>query len=30
VRGDPELAILVSFFRQAEPHDENDTTARFD
>jgi quercetin dioxygenase-like cupin family protein len=30
VRGDPELAILVSFFRQAESHDENDTTARFD
>jgi quercetin dioxygenase-like cupin family protein len=30
VRGDPELAILVSFFRQAEQHDENDTTARFD
>ena len=30
VRGDPDIAILVSFFRQAEPHDENDTTARFD
>jgi quercetin dioxygenase-like cupin family protein len=30
VRGDPELAIPVSFFRQAEQHNENDTTARFD
>ena len=30
VQGDPDLAILVSFFRQAEPPDENDTTARFD
>jgi len=30
VRGDPELAILVSFFRQDEPHNEDDTTARFD
>ena len=30
VQGDPDVAILVSFFRQAEPQDENDTTARFD
>lgn len=30
VQGDPDVAILVSFFRQAAPQDENDTTARFD
>jgi quercetin dioxygenase-like cupin family protein len=30
VRGDPDVAILVSFFRQAEARDENDTTARFE
>jgi quercetin dioxygenase-like cupin family protein len=30
VRGEPDVAILVSFFRQAESRDENDTTARFD
>jgi quercetin dioxygenase-like cupin family protein len=30
VQGDPDVAILVSFFRQADPLDENDTTARFD
>ena len=30
VQGDPDVALLVSFFRQAEPRDENDTTARFD
>jgi len=30
VQGDPDVAILVTFFRQADPHDENDTTARFD
>ena len=30
VQGDPDVAILVTFFRQAEPPDENDTTARFD
>jgi quercetin dioxygenase-like cupin family protein len=30
VQADPDLAILVSFFRQSEPQDENDTTARFD
>ena len=30
VQGDPDVAILVSFFRQGEAQDENDTTARFD
>jgi hypothetical protein len=30
VQGTPDVAILVSFFRQADPRDENDTTARFD
>jgi quercetin dioxygenase-like cupin family protein len=30
VQGDPDLAILVTFFRQADRQDENDTTARFD
>jgi quercetin dioxygenase-like cupin family protein len=30
VQGNPDVALLVSFFRQAEPRDENDTTARFD
>lgn len=30
VQGDPDLAILVSFFRQAEPQDEADTTAPLD
>ena len=30
VQGAPDVALLVSFFRQAEPRDENDTTARFD
>ncbi|HUN58155.1 MAG TPA: hypothetical protein VMU41_08570 [Candidatus Binataceae bacterium] len=30
VQADPDVAILVSFFRQADPPDENDTTARFD
>jgi quercetin dioxygenase-like cupin family protein len=30
VRGDPDVAILFSFFRQAESRDENDTTALFD
>jgi quercetin dioxygenase-like cupin family protein len=30
VQGDPDIAILVTFFRQADPHDETDTTARFD
>jgi quercetin dioxygenase-like cupin family protein len=30
VQAAPDLAILVSFFRQAGPFDENDTTARFD
>jgi quercetin dioxygenase-like cupin family protein len=30
VRANPEVAILVSFFRQAKPPDGNDTTARFD
>jgi quercetin dioxygenase-like cupin family protein len=29
VQGDPDIAILVTFFRQADPQDENDTTARF-
>lgn len=27
VEGDPDVAILVSFFRQAEAHDERDATA---
>lgn len=30
VQGDPNIAILVTFFRQGEMADENDTTARFD
>ena len=30
VQGDPEAAILVSFFRQDDARDENDTTAQFD
>ncbi len=30
VQGDPDVAIMVTFFRQADPQDENDTTARFD
>jgi quercetin dioxygenase-like cupin family protein len=30
VQGNPDVAILVSFFRQAGTLDENDTTARFD
>jgi quercetin dioxygenase-like cupin family protein len=30
VQGDPDVAILVSFFRQAEAHDERDSTAQFD
>lgn len=30
VQGDPAVAILVTFFRQTELHDENDTTAKFD
>ena len=30
VQGDPDVAILVTFFRQAEAQDERDTTARFD
>jgi quercetin dioxygenase-like cupin family protein len=30
VQGDPEVAILVTFFRQSDPQGENDTTARFD
>jgi quercetin dioxygenase-like cupin family protein len=30
VQGDPDVAILVTFFRQAEPQNENDTTAKFD
>jgi quercetin dioxygenase-like cupin family protein len=30
VQADPDVAILVSFFRQAGSLDENDTTARFD
>ncbi len=29
VHGDPDIAILVSFFRQGEAQDEKDTTARF-
>ena len=30
VQGDPALAILVSFFRQAGERKDDDTTARFD
>ena len=30
VQGDPDVAILVSFFRQAQAHDENDSTAQFE
>lgn len=30
VQGAPDVALLVSFFRQADLRDENDTTARFD
>jgi quercetin dioxygenase-like cupin family protein len=30
VQGDPDVAILVSFFRQAEAHDEHDSTAQFE
>ena len=30
VQGDPDVVILVTFFRQTQPHDENDTTATFD
>lgn len=30
VQGDPDVAILVTFFRQPEPQEGNDTTARFD
>lgn len=30
VQGDPDIAILVTFFRQAESSDEKDTTVRFD
>jgi quercetin dioxygenase-like cupin family protein len=30
VQGNPDVAILVSFFRQEEPSDANDTTAQFD
>jgi quercetin dioxygenase-like cupin family protein len=30
VQGDPEVAILVTFFRQGHPEDEKDTTARFE
>jgi quercetin dioxygenase-like cupin family protein len=30
VQGDPDVAILVTFFRQTAPQDENDTTAKFD
>jgi hypothetical protein len=30
VQGTPDVAILVTFFRQAEPRDENGTTAHFD
>jgi hypothetical protein len=29
VQGVPDVAILVSFFRQAEPGDDKDTTAQF-
>jgi quercetin dioxygenase-like cupin family protein len=30
VQGNPNLAILVSFFRHSESQNENDTTAEFD
>ena len=30
VQGDPDIAILVSFFRHGETRDDNDTTARFE
>ena len=30
VQADPDLALLVTFFRQPEQSDENETTARFD
>jgi quercetin dioxygenase-like cupin family protein len=30
VQGDPDVAILVSFFRQAETRDEHDSTAKFE
>jgi quercetin dioxygenase-like cupin family protein len=30
VQGDPDVAILVSFFRQAEARDEHDSTAKFE
>jgi quercetin dioxygenase-like cupin family protein len=30
VQGDPDLAILVTFFRRPGAEDVNDTTARFD
>jgi quercetin dioxygenase-like cupin family protein len=30
VQGDPDVAILVTFFRQAKELDEHDSTAQFD
>ena len=30
VQADPAVAILISFFRQGDAQDENDTTARLD
>jgi hypothetical protein len=30
VQGDPDVAILVSFFRQAAARDEPDPTAKFE
>ena len=30
VQGDPDVAILITFFRQPGLQDENDTTAKFD
>jgi len=30
VQGDPDIAILLTFFRQAEIQEANDTTAKFD
>lgn len=30
VQGDPDVAILVTFFRQAALQDESDTSAKFD
>jgi quercetin dioxygenase-like cupin family protein len=30
VQAEPAVAILVTFFRQGETHNEDDTTARFD